>query len=197
MRFLIRTLDRFLRWRFGIFEFSQHPTCVYRLRLTSISKPRSWPGHSVEPGAQVLELHLWNERMPDMPLMGADITWGIKAHRRLAFSYRHIAEHLAAEPSLAKVEALTLTTILILGDGSAGTKTYFERLGFRHVPIDHPLGRFGEFWENVYSWLLMWTYNPGSTRGLRIPSLRRCEAWVSREDFLRRFGPRTRESGDS
>lgn len=62
-----------------------------------------------------------------------------------------------------------------------------QRLGFSIMPYHKPLGRFGEFCENFYSWGLMWTFNPPSWRRRELFNLRRTGVWMSREDFVGRF----------
>jgi hypothetical protein len=63
-----------------------------------------------------------------------------------------------------------------------------ERMGFTVRPCYRPLGRFGEFWENFYSWWIIWTYNPASLRGRRLDRLERMEIWMQADDFLHRYG---------
>jgi hypothetical protein len=72
------------------------------------------------------------------------------------------------------------------GDRSGGEKV-FTRLGFTAAPYQSRWGRFGEFWQNVYSWMIM--------RALNAPTrppwqLRRTEFWVSANEFIRRHGGR-------
>jgi len=62
-----------------------------------------------------------------------------------------------------------------------------NRLGFTVTPYHRPLGRFGEFWENFYSWGLLWAFNPPSWRRRKLFDLRRTEVWMLREDFVDRF----------
>ena len=63
-----------------------------------------------------------------------------------------------------------------------------QRLGFAVRPHHSALGRFGEFWENFYTWWVMWTYNPRSLDGRRLIRLERMEIWIQAENFLRRYG---------
>jgi len=63
------------------------------------------------------------------------------------------------------------------------------RLGFSIFPYHNPLGRFGEFWENFYTWWLMWAYNPISLRGRSMYDLRRDEIWMSVGEFMRLYDP--------
>ena len=72
------------------------------------------------------------------------------------------------------------------GDGSSGERL-FTRLGFTVFPYQSPLGRFGEFWENFYTWALMWAYNAVSLRQRQLLALDRTESWITSGEFLRRY----------
>jgi len=61
-------------------------------------------------------------------------------------------------------------------------------LGFTVLPYYRPMGRFGEFWENLFSWWLMWTFNTSSLYSRKFWYLQRTEIWMTRDDFLQRFG---------
>jgi hypothetical protein len=89
---------------------------------------------------------------------------------------------------MAKVGAIGGVTVLLdSGNHEAGARLV-EGQGFTILPYRSPLGGFGEFWEDIYAWVLIWAYNPSglNRRGLR--SLRRKEFWVSAGEFRRRFG---------
>lgn len=62
--------------------------------------------------------------------------------------------------------------------------SFLHRFGFEVFAHQSRLGSFGRFWENLYSWLLLWTYNPNSLRTYSFSQLRRMEFWASRQDFL-------------
>jgi hypothetical protein len=61
-------------------------------------------------------------------------------------------------------------------------------LGFTVLPYHNPLGRFGEFWENFYTWWIMWTYNQASLRHRRLFRLVRAEVWMTMAELLSRYG---------
>ncbi len=63
-----------------------------------------------------------------------------------------------------------------------------QRLGFTILPYHGSTGSFGEFWENFYTWLLIWTYNPASLRSHPLLGLQRNELWTTKARFLQRFG---------
>ena len=58
LRCLITRLDRLLRqWR-GVFEFSDAPDCLFRLRVARAGHALRLPEGEIPAGAKVLELHL-------------------------------------------------------------------------------------------------------------------------------------------
>jgi len=79
------------------------------------------------------------------------------------------------------------TVLFAAGDASSGERL-FQRLGFSTFPYRNPLGRFGEFWENLYTWALMWTFNAGSLKKRHLLQLQRTEVWMSTGEFLVRYG---------
>jgi hypothetical protein len=56
------------------------------------------------------------------------------------------------------------------------------------LPYHRPLGKFGEFWENFFSWWLMWTYNDASLHSREFWRLQRTEIWMTADEFIRRYG---------
>jgi len=52
------------------------------------------------------------------------------------------------------------------------------------------LGRFGQFWENLYAWALMWAFNAPSLHRKQLLRLQRTEVWMSRQRLLERYGHR-------
>ena len=188
MRCLIRLLDRWLSDLTGLFEFSQHPDCILRLQLTRAGHTMPLGSQVVGRGEPVLALHFWNERAPLLPPGGADLAWALSFRRQLVFSFRAVAAEMLREPRLAHVRAVYGASALFSSSGHVGGTRMMQRLGFIVVPYHSPLGRFGEFWENLFSWWLMWAYNDPSLRSRHMPHLQRTEIWISAGDFLRRYG---------
>jgi len=188
VRPLIFLLDRLLRRAYGIFEFSNEPTCVLRLRVKRVPRALPLPGGQIPAGATVLELHLWNEHIPPLPKEGPDLVWAVQARRQLIASLRAVAQELRHNERLAQAQAIGGVTVLISASGPQGGEELVSRMGFTVVPCHRPLGRFGEFWENLYTWGLMWAFGAVSLRRRRFLGLRRVELWISREEFLCRYG---------
>jgi hypothetical protein len=63
-----------------------------------------------------------------------------------------------------------------------------QHLGFTVLPYYRPFGRFGEFWENLFSWWMMWAFNDVSLNSRKFWRLQRTEIWMTRDDFIHRYG---------
>lgn len=98
------------------------------------------------------------------------------------------SRRLPVESRFAGVRSVGVLTVLVVVGGTSGAERLFERLGFRLTSHRSPLGRFGEFWENLYTWALMWGYHQVSLDGWHLLHLERTEVWVTVEDFLYRYG---------
>jgi len=134
------------------------------------------------------ELHLWNEHLPQMNEEGPSLEWALRIYRLWRASLKKLATYLEDEPQFETVRAFRGETAFVKGDleGSA----LFERLGLDLVRTDRvgKLKRFGEFWENFYTWGLIWTFNPGSLRRKGFFRLERAQLWISRQALLERYG---------
>jgi hypothetical protein len=188
MRFIIRAIDWLLRKCNGVFEFCDDPDCIFRISIGVSKYPLRVRDVEIPAGTKVLELHFWNEHMPPMPGSGSVIGPAVKLRRRLASSAQRLAEALKSDPQLAGVRALGgVTSLFTPGDDSAA-EGIFRRLGFSVTPHQNPLGRFMEFWEEVYAWFLMWTFTFGNQNRRSLRGLRRSDFWMSTDDFLRLHG---------
>ncbi len=187
MRALVRAFDRFLCRATGVFEFCDDPECLVRLQWARAPHDLSLSdGTQVRAGAPVLMLHLWNEHLPHPTANGPDLRWAARVHRMLVRSLEEVARWLTAHPRGEQVAAIGGITVLALSADGRPTPL-IRHLGFDIFPYRRALGRFGEFWENFYTWAIMWTFNPASLRGRSLLRLRRAEIWMSREAFLRRY----------
>lgn len=196
MRMLIRGFDRFLRLAEGVFEFCNDVNCLFRLRLTHSVHVLPLPGGKVPAGVPVLELHFWNEHIPRIPPDGPDFTWARQLSRMVIVSLQAVARYMQQDARLAGVRAVGGITVLLPIGSPAGGEKLMRRLGFIILPYHHPLGRFGGFWENLYTWALMWTFNAVSLRQRQLLRLHRTEVWMSAEEFQRRYGGEQGGSGE-
>ncbi len=191
MRFIIHAIDWILRKLNGVFEFCDDPDCVFRVSIGVSKYPLHVPGSEIPVGTKVLELHFWNEHMPPMPSNGSVIGPAIKLRRKVASSAQRLGEAIENDPRLAGVEAVGGVTPLFIPGDSSAAEGIFRRLGFSIRPHPNPLGRFMEFWEKVYAWLLMWAFTLGNQNRPSPTKLRRSDFWISTDDFLRLYGGQT------
>src|SRR6516225_7861479 len=72
----IFTLDGWLRKREGVFEYCHEPDCIFRAQLGRLSSDVLLSdGTFGRPGDRVIDLHLWNEQIPAMPIAGYSLAW--------------------------------------------------------------------------------------------------------------------------
>ena len=199
VRELIRHFDRLLRRACGVVEFCEDPQCLLRVQLARCPRPlRLSDGMEMRRGEPVLMLHLWNERIPPMGPAGPDMLWAVRVRRRLIYSLRQVAAFVATDPQMAGVRAVGGITVLIHPDNSGSSARLMGRLGFDVVP--HPpgwLGGFGQFWENLYTWALMWAFNAPTLRRKQLLRLWRTEVWMSRWRLLEWYNNRRGRYGGS
>jgi hypothetical protein len=187
MRRIVRRFDAFMRKRKGVYEFSQEEDCWLRLSKVSAHRDIRLPGGVIPQGSPLLELHLWNEHSPQTPATGPNLTYSLRGMRLFIKSLRAVADEMKKDSILAEVEAVGGVTVVIDLNDPTGTGGMFGRLGFTIFPYRSPLGRFGEFWENLYTWTLMWTFNPGSLQQRSFLELQRSEFWMAADEYIQRF----------
>ena len=187
MRRCIRRLDVWLRALEGVFEFTSSPAGIFRVQITRARKPVRVGEVAISPGQEILDLHLWNEHVPQIPASGADLAWAASMQRRVLESLRDLARVMQRESRYRDVRMVRALTVLVGAGEESGTR-FALRLGFQVAPYRGALGRFGDFWENFYTWWLMWAYNPASVRRRSLVGLRRGVMWMETGEFLRRFG---------
>ena len=144
-------------------------------------------GMRIEKGEVVGELHLWNEHLPRMDEEGPSVEWALKAYHLWMVSLKKLTTYLENDPQFESIRAFRGETAFLRDD--LESSALFERLGFdlvRRNPTGK-LRRFGEFWENLYTWWLIWTFNPGSMKTKDLMRLERAQLWISRQALLERY----------
>jgi hypothetical protein len=185
---LVRAFDHMLVRAQGLYPYWDDPKAMFRIRVVGAPHMLHLSDGKVPAGAPVMELHFWNDQTPPFAPQGPDLAWAMSAYRMLVPSLRILAQQLATKPEFAEVQALGGATVLVAVGGQSAAEKLFERLGLELFPYPHHLGRFGEFWENFYTWALMWAYNGLSLRSRHLLDLPRTEVWISRTKFLSLHG---------
>jgi hypothetical protein len=189
----IRTLDALLRRAYGVYEFTQDPDCILRLSLTHATQDLALAdGTPVAHGDRLAVIHFWNERLPPIAEHGVDLRWAREMYRTFRPSLQLLGQHLAQEPVLAQVRAVCGEATFIGATNVSAGASLLARLGFEIHPATRggTWGRLATFWQNVYSWMLIWAFNPASLRGRRPSDLERYWLWISRATLEAKYGPR-------
>jgi hypothetical protein len=188
MRAGIRLIDDILRMHGDLREFSQDVDCILRIQLRDTPHPVTIDKVHLTRGDPVLALHLWNEHMPKLPAEGAELEWALRLRQKLILSFTGVAKEIKSDPRYAQVKAVCGASALFSSSAHTGGTRMMQHLGFTVLSYHQPLGWFGEFWENLFSWWLMWTYNETSLRSRKFWHLERTEIWMTVEEFIRRYG---------
>lgn len=186
-------LDRWLRHRQGVFEYTDDPTCVFRIQHAQADAPLALSGGArIEPGMPILNLHLWNEHVPLMGPEGATVAWARHLSRAIQSSLRQLAAYLDANSDLDDVAALRANMRLGTAEQGAQLVRLMGRYGFE--PADDVLrpgywqsGSLHHYGENILIFMLVMATNPAV---LGTPVLRRDYklVYLSRPALERRYG---------
>jgi hypothetical protein len=193
LRMAVRRFDDWLSRVEGVQPFAEDPRIILRLQRARLPCAVRLPPRSIPAGAPALMLHFWNERMPPLSVQGADLRWALQFQRRLIYTFHAIARHLQRAASLQDIVVVGGIITHIHTGVPDGGRLILERLGFTILPYHRPAGGFGEFWENFYTWLLIWTYNPASLQSHALFGMQRNEFWMTKEQFLERFAEPVRQ----
>ncbi|NPV76455.1 MAG: hypothetical protein HPY59_08760 [Anaerolineae bacterium] len=188
MRSLIRRFDAWISLRRGVFDFSQEERCILRAELRRARRDLNLPEISLKKGEPFIKFHLWNSHLPAMPESGPDLGWATETWQRFQFSLRLLARQIENDPALNSAKAICGVSSLFSLQGKDSGARLMRRLGFVVVENPSPLGAVGGFLENLYSWLLMWAYNPASLRSHTLPRLQRTALWMTTATLRERFG---------
>ena len=188
LRLIIRRFDNWLSQVEGVEPFTDDPQCVLRIQLGHINQDITFPDPIIRSKSSALLIHFWNEHMPIIPEKGPDLSYGLKLQRLIVYSMKLIAKHIQDNPSLNNVRVIGGITTFVSRESADGGRASFQHLGFTIFPYQRSAGAFGEFWENFYTWWVMWTYSPVSAQYRKMLDMQRTEFWTTREKFLDKFG---------
>jgi hypothetical protein len=194
MRGLFLLIDAILRRKQNIAAFWDDPGCVLRINLRAAPRPLPLDGNVVRPGTKVLELHLWNEHLPQVGASDSSLAWAVKGHAALVRSLAALAQHVEQRADLADVPAVFgITTFMSQKDAQTAERV-LARLGFAQTAYRSSLGAFGDFWENLYAWFLYRTFRRSAPRKPLL-GMRRKLLWMSKEELVRRYARRGSRPG--
>jgi YkoP domain len=181
-------LDRRIRRQIGVYEYTLHPQCLFRLQVVRTEDPLLLEdGTFVSPGSRVLVLHLWNEQMPVIGRTGPTLAWARKIDRAMDISLGELTCYLATHPHLRDI-AVICANMPVIGSRQAGRLArILSRYGFE-MTVDGTdrRGLLHRFGDGVLVLMLVWAANPRAVRSalLRCCNMRVC---VSRAALEQRY----------
>ena len=187
----IRLIDYLVRQAVGVREFSEAEGCILRIAPECAKEHVTLSdGTVIAPKDLLCEIHLWNERLPQMPPSGPDLAWALEMYRGMARSLTLLAEHLPGDSALRKAVAVRGSAVALQEPAARRLEQIFRRLGFdvHPQPRRTRLGRFALWWQNLYANWLAWTYNAPAVGGNRLGGSIDCQLWLSRQALEARYG---------
>lgn len=192
-RWLIGKIDWALRRFYGVREFSERDDCLLRIASSRVTKV-TWlaDGSRLSPGTQIIDLHLWNERLLTLPPKRRGLSRAVALRRQIENSLAELARHVEKDASLHNISAIRAQTALVPRRRIRKLRRVALAFGFEepvstpHNPI--PL-RLARLCENIFVCALAWTFNPAALarNGLR---RQHCELWMSRSALVAMHSPR-------
>jgi hypothetical protein len=190
-RGMVRALDRFLRARQGIIEYSNDAECLLRMKLQNAEiRLQLGDGVILQPGDRYIELHFWNEHFAEIPhTRRADFAWAKAAHERAVKSLKLLADALQSRADLADVKAI-FGRITVNARNRRQIAGIIEGFGFEFASNNRrrrALSWLHDRGEDLLLWALVRAYSPFG-RGILPRVLPRHEVWISARKLLERYG---------
>lgn len=163
----IFALDRYVRKRVGIYEYSTDDRCLFRVHRDHADHSLLLKdGTRIHRGDPILKLHIWNEHMPCMGRRGPSVAWGRQVSRSIDLSLKELATYLQQESALSEVKAVCADMCLGTADQRQQLTRIVGRYGFEAAR--HGLGQPGileHVCQNIMMFLLVLVTNPATLRG--------------------------------
>jgi hypothetical protein len=186
----VRSLDAYMRRCQGIIEFTDDEQCILRISLRPARKSERLAGN----GEWIGEIHLWNERIPQMPPGGADMMWGALMRRRLRLSLFMLAQFVQSDPRFSNINVFCGETAFASGKSLDQTRGMASFFGFE-ITENHRSSGFLGWWERLgeafYLWGMVRTFNPGALKPGSLMKPAWFKFWLSRDSLLKKYGRRT------
>ena len=206
VRSFVLWLDAFLRNRYGIYEYTTNPDCVFRVSITDSDDALTLSdGTVIHLGDRIGELHFWNEHIPQIGEDGPTLAWARTFQRQMYISLLDLVEHVRVTPAFDRVVAFRG----VLHFGNRKSEQFLKRALKRwdfdlqeEQPPNHRAGlaafwsRFAGFWENFYLLALIWAFNQGSLIGKNVQDVWTVKVWISQEKLLHDYGQPVKQSSN-
>ena len=173
-------LDSRLQRRNQIFEYSSDPQCMFRMQLVEAQQDVTLSdGSVIRKGDKIINIHLWNEHLPQIPPEGPTFAWARRLGSSFDFSLRQLAAFIDRHPELDSVAAIRAYVAVATSSREVQLLRLMGHFGFVTVASGRPpswLERLHQYGENLLGLLLLLAVNPVVAR---ISAL-----WRVRQDLL-------------
>ncbi len=184
---LVGATDVILRRYYGVREFTDDPSCLLRVSLSTASHHIELSdGTIIPPGEPVVLLHLWNEQIPPFSVVGPDFRWAIMLRRYLLQSLRALARHLDTNLEWRDLRAVHACVTFGSRRRRSQIRRAASRFGFELIEDGVPSGGLHAFGEDFLIWGLARAFNPAALRRQQFRR-DRTELWISRARLLARY----------
>jgi hypothetical protein len=190
---LVSAIDRRLRAKQHIFEYSDGPRCMFRAGLAVAPTDIALSDGTYLPaGSRLINLHLWNEHVPPFPAQGPTLGWARKICHDFEISLEELATFVARHRALDDVAAFGGKMMFGSTEQTQLVAHFSARYGFVAAipePVQTIPQRLHLVGENILISLIVLARNPAA---LRTDVLRRdrVSIYIRREELMRRFGAR-------
>ncbi len=188
---LVFGLDTWLRHLQAVSEYSVDPHCVFRIQIVRIEHGVALSdGTSVRPGDRIIDLHLWNERLPPMSDKGPSIAWALRMRRCVELSLRELARYLAACEELQDIALLRGKIAICIGTESEQMLRLCRQVGFEggvEQGSEKLTQRIHDFGQIVLFLLMALALNRMAVRRNMLRR-KRIVIYLSRRQLSSRFG---------
>src|SRR5690242_12860404 len=190
---LVSAIDKRLRVRDGIFEYSKSPRCIFRAQISESPNAIALSdGTSLCAGSPLINLHLWNEHIPPFPAHGPTLGWARQISRDLEISLEELAAFLASRSALEPIVAIAADVMFGSIQQAKALVHLAARYGFIRA-IDPTAAspsiaqRIHLLGEHILIFMLVIAYNPAA---FRTDHFRRdrISIYLHRSELMRRFG---------
>jgi hypothetical protein len=186
---VVAHLDGWLRWWYGVEEFTSDRDCLIRVAWRRAGETLLLPGGTaIRAGQTVGELHFWNEHLPPFRPAGPSLGWARLMHRRAIHSLQLLAQQVRREPARQQVVAFYADVPIPRQRSRSALRRLARRYGFEcPSDRDRASGMFRDAAQSMLLWGLVVAHNPLALR--RRPFLRcRRRIWITRTTLLERYG---------
>lgn len=169
LRPMVEAIDRRLRDRLQVIEYSTSPDCVFRFQIIPCEEDLLLDdGTRLRCGDRVIDLHFWNEQIPLMPEGAPTLAFARRIERCIDFSLCELAKYLGVQRDLDDIQAIRGNMSLGAWRRSEQSARLAAKYGFERVSPHEPpsIGqRLHRLGENLLVTMLALMRNPNSVRG--------------------------------